>query len=970
MPAQVTPHDDGSLCGRQALIPTALVLSGFAALSVEVLWQRLLSQALGSTTLALTAVLAAYMGGLALGAQLAARRGDRFPPSRSLSWYVRLELIVFVAAVLITLVLCTAPDWIGGLLLTLPQGPVRFLARFLLATLFLLVPTVAMGATLPFAVRARVGESAGGLLGGVGILYAANTLGAMLGALATPLFLLPALGLRTSALMGACGSLLAAGVASLARSGARTPLRAPPPPDGPREAAFPFVAFAALATGGASLGLEILWTRALTTLAGSNAYAFAFVLALVLGGIALGSALVGFLGGRVTRPAMACGVVALVGAAAAVLLLPLLDLLPGHLAATAAARRLSLGTALWTIFGTGALVILPPAICFGAALPLAVRAGRAGGNAHAVGRVYVANTLGALAGAVATGLVLLPSVGWVHAAVLLGLLAAAGGAALLIRAAPARARTRMLAAGLALAAVAAILFSPSASPYAGAGAAHVPGRHVPHRLYFDEGPEASVLVEAVGPSRVFYVAGRPEASSSWIDLRNQYLLGHLPALLAGGARRSLVIGLGSGMTAGVLTHHGAVVVAELNRAVVPATRLFADLNHHVLDRASLRIEDGRVILAGPETFDVVTTDPIHPYVAGSASLYTVEHLLRCRSRLRPGGAVSLWVPLGQMGPRELRAIVGSFVDVFADAQLYLSHNNAILIGGGARGPGPAAALSALGRGWSPEVAADMRRARIGSPEELLAERVAGPRQLRRLSRGVRRVLADDPWIELSLASFIYRPTATRNVFDLMALRTPAERALPINRALDAVQRSYHLAAAGRLSRALVELEGTLSGGRSLLLEHAMQLRNLSARRAVQLLGAGKTREAVALARSEAEHPDATIESLMVSGTVLRATGDRAALRSRNRRLIEGWPTRPEGYLETGRELLGGGQPRSALAPLLRAIELDRFEGYAWRTYGLLGRAYLAAGDGAGGRRALRRSLALHPAQPEIEKLLR
>jgi spermidine synthase len=951
------------------------VLSGFAALSVQVLWQRLLSHALGSTTLALTAVLVAYMGGLALGAHLAARRGDRSSPALSRAWYVRLELIVFVAAVLITLILGTASDWIGGLLITLPQGAVRFVVRFGLATLFLLVPTVAMGATLPFAVRAYAGGAAGGLLGGAGILYAANTLGAMLGALAAPLLLLPTLGLRTGALLGACGSLVAAGVASLARThaaagGLRAADREPQALEAPREVAFPFVAFATLATGGAALGLEILWTRALTTLAGSNAYAFAFVLALVLGGIALGSALVGLLGRRVTRPAMVCGMVALVGAAAAVLLLPLLDLLPGQLAGVAAAKQLSLGSALSTIFGTGALVILPPATCFGAALPLAVRAGRSTGNAHAVGRVYVANTLGALTGAMATGLLLLPAVGWVRAAVLLGLLAAAGGGALLIRAAPARARSRLLAASLALSAVAAIFLSPSPSPYAGAGAAHVPGHHVPHRLYFDEGPEASVLVEAVGPSRVFYVAGRPEASSSWVDLRNQYLLGHLPALLSGGGGRSLVIGLGSGMTAGVLTRHGGVVVAELNRAVVPATRLFSDLNHDVLDHITLRIEDGRVILAGPERFDVVTTDPIHPYVAGSASLYTVEHLLHCRSRLRRGGAVSLWVPLGQMGPRELRAIVGSFVDVFADAQLYLSHNNAILVGGGRQGPDLAAALASARRGWTAEVAADMRRARIGSPEELLAERVAGPDRLRRMSRGVRRVLADDPWIELSLASSIYRPTATKNVADLMALRSPAERALPINRAFDAVQRSYHLAAAGQLSRALADLRRTISDGRSLLLEHAIQLRNLSARRSLQLLRSGRPKQAVALARAEAKHPGATIESLMVAGTVLRAAADLAALRARNRRLVEGWPQRPEGHLETGRELLRRGLARAALEPLLRAIELDRFKGYAWRTYGLLGRAYLAADAGAEGRRALRRSLALHPAQPEIEKLLR
>jgi tetratricopeptide (TPR) repeat protein len=323
-----------------------------------------------------------------------------------------------------------------------------------------------------------------------------------------------------------------------------------------------------------------------------------------------------------------------------------------------------------------------------------------------------------------------------------------------------------------------------------------------------------------------------------------------------------------------------------------------------------------------------------------------------------------------MGPQELRAIIGSFVDVFADAELYLNRSNAILVGGGRSRRSDAERLAHLRAGWRGQLAADMRLARIASPEELLASRVAGPQQLRRFARGARRVHDDDQWIELTLPAQIYRSTAAPNTRDLIALRDRSERARPMVRAFDAVQFAYHLLSAGRTSDAFHLLRATLDRGESPLLEHSIMLRDTSAQLAAALLGSGRGREALALARAELEHPDATINSLITLGPVFKIVDDWSAIERRNARLIRGWPRRPDGFLESGAALLERGRYSAAIPLLSKALELDRFGGLAWHTLGLLGRAHLGAGQIAKARKALQRSLALNPKQPKIASLLR
>jgi spermidine synthase len=961
-------------------LPCALVCSGFAALAVEVLWQRLLTPVLGGTTLAVTAVLIAYMGGLALGAWLAGRIGDRLPPRRALFGYRLLELSVWLTATATTLVLTILPVGVAGVLSELPEGSARFMVRFLIAAALLLLPTTAMGATLPLAVRASVGGASRKLLGTTALLYTANTAGAVAGALLGPLVLLPRFGVERSVLLGATGSLLAVALAGLARPSTEADAHESETSEAEPHGRYEWAAvlFATFAMGATSLGLEVVWTRALGTVAGSTVYAFGVVLALVLGGIALGSAGISLLGvwrgsrslGRnnaTVMMALLCWLAPLLSAT----LIQLLDRIPVRFAALTNRGAMTFASELWVVLSVGAWVILPPTLCFGAALPLAVRAARSNRtrNAKSVGAVYVANTMGALLGAAMTGLVLMPWLGQGRAALTLTFTPVLAGLLLWIARASSNARRALVGVLIAGTVAGSIAVVPRPSALAAAAGIHSNRKRTRvNVVYYAEGPEASALVESTGALRSFYVAGRPEASTSWFDVRTQYLLGHLPALVSGGARNSLVIGMGSGMTAGALAMHGHVTIAELNRAVPGATAQFADYNHDVLHKADVTIEDGRVALTKRGArFDVITTDPIHPYVAGSASLYTTEHLRLSRDHLNPNGSVSLWIPLHRMGQPELRAIVGSFVDVFPNAELYLIHNDIILLGGGRGGKRSTSDRLAMFReGWTPVVAEDMRKARLFSPEELANIMIAGPDALARYVAGARRNRDDDPWIEFSLPLYVHKDTRGDNLEALLRLRDATEVESPLGIALASTLWSYLVPMAGE---ALTTLRAGLHDGAMVLGEQRMAVREASAELAMQLWRAGSGWKAVLLARTEAQNPDATIESLLIAEEVLHDEGDWPAVAAVTTRLQRQWPNRPEGYLWAGDALVRQARFDEAVPVLERAAALDPFRGYAISLMRALGRAYLMTGQIEKGRVVLTDLLARDPSQQDMRPLL-
>ncbi len=643
--------------------------SGCAALIYQVVWLERLSLAIGSSAMSLGVVLATFMGGLCMGGLLA----SRLEPGRSpLRRYALIELAIGVLGVV---TLATIP-LLGGAYAALAGGGAFSLGlRLVVAALALLPATLLMGATLPVA-AAWIGNAvrSGAWLGW---LYAANTIGGVLGAVVAGFYLLRLYDAHVATYVAVALNLgVAAAASTLARR--HTVVRAPAAdaPRTPRARGVRAIYLATALSGMTALAAEVLWTRHLSLLLGGTVYTFALILAVFLFGLGLGSAAGAALGARIEpRAALAfCqSLLAVAMAAAAYALARSLPYWPidVELPTTAA-------VALQLDLLRAAYVALPAALLWGARFPLALAAViRAGEEPRrAVGRLYAVNTAGAIVGALTTTFVLVAVIGSQHAQQALIVLAA-GAAALLLATHSAGVARRFAAGAAALAATA--YFVPVLPPALVAYGRFLPTRGVDANVvYVGEGVTASVAVTAE-PSGIltYHNAGKTQASTYPQDMRLQRMLGHLTTLVHERPRAVLVVGLGAGITAGAVSIDPAVervVVAELE-PLVPrvAGELFAEPNFGVVAnrKVEIRVDDGRHLLATTaERFDAITSDPLDPWVKGAAALYTREFWQLCKARLENGGVVTVFVQLYETTEDAVRSELATFLDVFPNAAVF------------------------------------------------------------------------------------------------------------------------------------------------------------------------------------------------------------------------------------------------------------------------------------------------------------
>ncbi|HZI21531.1 MAG TPA: fused MFS/spermidine synthase, partial [Gemmatimonadales bacterium] len=394
-------------------------LSGATGLVYELLWVRVLYQTFGSTLQSVTTVVAAYMGGLGLGAWLLGRRADRSLRPAALYGWLEIAIGAFGAISPLALALVHRA-YIGlanGFHLS---GGTSVALRFGLAALVLLVPTTLMGGTLPVLTRAFTGAERGELQRSLGLLYGLNTLGAVVGTALAGLFLIEHVGIRASLWATAVVN-VALGVGALALAQPIAPSSpaapVPSPPSEPRAGPAPLLRAVALvllaATAFASLLDEIAWTRVLVMIVGGSTYAFTLVLLVFLLGIGIGSRIVARASLPPARTAAYAAFAQAVTAAGASLLFVVFAELPRYIIAVfqvtsfgATERLLAMGLLVGG-------VVLVPAVGMGMTFPLLTElvapADTAGGAA--VGRAYALNTLGSIAGAVLTGFVLVVTLG-------------------------------------------------------------------------------------------------------------------------------------------------------------------------------------------------------------------------------------------------------------------------------------------------------------------------------------------------------------------------------------------------------------------------------------------------------------------------------------------------------------------------------------------------------------------------------
>ncbi len=778
-------------------LATAFFFSGFAGLVYQVVWTRILLLGFGVTTEAVATVVAAFMAGLALGSFGGGRIADRLPAQRAFRLYALLEVGVAALCLLTPLVLGSFPDVFAAIERTLGANRV---VRALVAGAILLPPTALMGATLPILVRAwsarepELGRT-------VGWLYGINTVGAVAGAFVSGFLLIATLGIHGTVFLAAAFNVVAAALvwrlaSRLPAAGEAAPepegpvaaadeASGPPPPDSLSRALL--VASAAV-SGAVALGLEVLWTRTIILTVGSSTQAVALMLTTFLAGIALGASIYARFASRLRSPAHFAALLQFTIAVASVLLLRIAGELPLlYLALWEDIGRSSAGLVLLR-FLPAFVLMLGPTLLMGANLPALIStygAGRASVGRE-VGSLYAANTAGAIAGPLLVGLALLPAVGVDTSAAVIAGFGLAGGAAALLADLGALGRRTLLYVAFPVVIAIAIALMPAWDPLLmGRGLVYKPNAVMQLQyagqfdemmerstvLYYRDAPEATVLVFDTGhENRIFVVNGRPEASTDPADMRNQYLLGHLPALLhRGPVYRGLVIALGSGMTAGCLALHAEHVrVVELVADVVGAAALFAEWNYDAVadPRVEITIDDGRhFLLATDERFDVITVDPIHPSVAGSESLYSQDHYRLVAARLAPGGVAAQWLPLYQMGVEDARTIVATFASVFPDAQIWLNGMDAVLIGGAGAELRPAHEIRDLMA--LPEIARSLERVHQRDFATFLAGYGLGPPDLQRYIEGAPVSTDARPIIEFSLAWQIYQGTQDANLLEIL-----------------------------------------------------------------------------------------------------------------------------------------------------------------------------------------------------------
>jgi spermidine synthase len=692
-------------------------LSGATGLIYQVIWLRLLSLVVGHTVYAITTVLAAFMAGLALGSFIFARFAGRI--RNLVGCYGWIEIAIGVSCALIPLLLWLAAEVYLGLHRTLGFSYSAFsVVQFLLVFALLLVPTTLMGGTLPVLSQALARQAiAPGRT--VGALYAVNTFGAVAGVILAGYFLLPAFGNRITIGIAVAAN-LAVGVLAIAwsRSGAVAALQtgagpevpaAPAPgapearrrkrraPEAPPPLPVPGVSrLAAVAvivalgiSGAVSMVYEVAWTRALALVIGSSTYAFTAMLVAFLVGIAGGSALYGWLlGARRAGPATFAGLQAGIGIAVGFVLL-IFDRIP--LVFIESLRWSQAPTFVHLVqFLVSAGTLLLFTVLIGATFPcaIAVAARAAARIGKDVGDIYAVNTLGAIAGTMVGGFVLIPWVG-LQTAVKIGaavnLLLAAGLLVVdLVTRPRVRASLRQWApAGVAAALALGVLLVPrwdeqvmSSGPaiYARGYLQAAQRRTLPDILraqkvlYYRDGLSGTVAVTQEGQHIFLRVNGKMDAGTA-VDMPTQLMLGHVPMLVHPEPRRILVIGLGSGITAGAVARYPVerVDLVEIEPAVVEASRFFAPVNGNVLDDPRVRtvVADGRnFLLTTPERYDVIVSEPSNPWIGGLASLFSQEFFALARSRLSPGGVMVQWLQGYNLRAEDFQMVVKTFRTAF------------------------------------------------------------------------------------------------------------------------------------------------------------------------------------------------------------------------------------------------------------------------------------------------------------------
>jgi spermidine synthase len=815
-----------------SLIYIIFFFSGSAALIYEVIWVRYLSLIFGGSHLAVTTVLAVFMGGLALGSYKIGIRVVNY--KKLLRLYGLLELGI-AASALVFLGLMQVYPIIYVPLAHIAEGSPIFLSfiRIAFATIAMIIPTTFMGGTLP-VLSNFISKRASGLGSHLSFLYGFNTIGAVVGAAATGFFFLINYHVSTTmfiavsinVLVGFLGIILqdkaqailentAAGEFSKTNAGKSVTDAATQPEN---IFSLKLVLWGIGISGFCALGYEVLWTRILSIVIGASVYGFTLLLMSFLTGIGLGSASYGLflrLSRRTVKewhPMTSVNVFGLVqvliGLSALFVTLHIRELptYAFHVYNFFHNMEINIGSfkaRQLANFVTAFSFMFIPAFFMGIAFPLA---GKIHGHykmsvGRAVGEILSYNTVGAILGSAISGFVLIYLIG-IQQSLQIIILINIGLGLLVIASTRGIKILNWAIVGAVTTCVLALFLIPNIwklwNPkfYAIYQSNHPEMYSTPEKvreamdnadvLYYGEGVQAIVSSVQAGETQFFITNGRVEASNANPDMQCQYTLGHLPMLLNKNPKRVFVLGTGSGMTLGATSVHPSVeqiTLAEIEPKVLGVARTFGLYNHYVLNNPKLKIvfNDGRnFLMTTKEKFDVITADPVHPWFSGAGYLYSTEYFKLAAEHLNPGGIICQWLPLYELSEENLKSIVQTLRNNFSYIMVWLTHFDAELVA--SNSPIIIDENDMEHRIKSPGVFEDLERVKMGSSEDFLSYFVMGTAGGKAYSNGARINTDDNLYLEFSAPQSIGKSSLQMtNMSDLVRYR---ESILPYLRTPD------------------------------------------------------------------------------------------------------------------------------------------------------------------------------------------
>ena len=667
----------------------------------------------GATTVAISAVLAAFMGGLALGSALAARYGARI--KRPVRAYAFIEIAVGLYALVVPLLFRGIDRVYAQVWQYFHPGFYGFaFSRFLLATIVLLIPTALMGATLPVLVAA-LQRSSGNIAGAIARLYTWNLTGALAGVIAAGFFLLPHFGVRATIWIAAVTNLgigLAAFLIDSKSAGNQDAEHATADQwlDGKMNLPLPqavltarFWLFCAFTSGFVTITMQVVWSRVLSMIIGSSTYAFSIVLALFLLGLALGAYLISVNKNADVRwLRRAVVMIEILTAFTLFLSLKITSATPDFLISTGFRLGINTWTGLLALqIAAAALLILLPATLMGMVMPLVLMwVGRkpegefatdlSQSRVRLVGQSYALNTIGAIAGSLIASFLLIPGTSTrftIFCAAALCLVVGGiayepgrvtsdralarslviGGTVMLVLAMFAawpRLNLNALSTGAYDSYVRVLARSRGAIPEKDQNDGA--GNH--QLLMYEEGRTATVSVRRDWGITSVAINGRTNASDA-DDMPTQVMLGQLGVLTAPRSGHALIVGFATGVTAGSVLQSPieSIDCLEIEPAAVASSGYFEHVNNQPLSdtRLHMIIDDARTHLrVNPATYDMIISEPSHPWVPGVANLFTREFFTLGRQRLKDDGVFVQWLQIYQLSTESLRSVLATFHETF------------------------------------------------------------------------------------------------------------------------------------------------------------------------------------------------------------------------------------------------------------------------------------------------------------------